>query len=457
MIWTPRPHQQVMLDWTLGREHSALFVAPGKGKTSVTLAAIERRLCDGSPGALVISPIRVKGTTWPDQSARWDHSSYLRVVDLNTEEGVDAWESGSADIYLTHYDMLASKVLRGKHYPGHAEKFLKRKKVPVDQIVWDELSYAKNHSSKRPNAVRAFNHHFRYRIGLTGTPVANSYMDLFAQIRLLDDGQRLGRHITRFRERYFTSDYMGYKFELRPGAKEQIDQAISDLALVITDDDVDDGLRSSFETITVPLPPEALDRYRTFAKELLMEVPDGEITAASAAVLSNKLLQFTSGAVYDAEGIPHVLHTAKVDALVALRRRLGNVPLLVITAFQHEKDRICAAIPGAVPFHERDIHAFGRGEIRTWVAQVQQLSHGIDGLQENCQHLCWFTSPWSHERDKQTNARLIRDGQTGAVHIYRLIVPNSIDEAVVETLEGKSATEKGLLKALKRMQADYLG
>lgn len=452
-----------MLDWVLGREHSALFVAPGKGKTVVTLAAIERRILDGSPGALVISPIRVAGTTWPDQAAQWDHSSWLRVVNLNTPEGVEAWETGGADIYLSHYDMLASSTVRRKqkdgsvketYYPGHAEKFLKRKRVPVDQIIWDELSYAKSHSSKRPNAVRAFNHHFKYRIGLTGTPVANSYMDLFAQARLLDDGKRLGTHITRFRERYFTSDYMGFNYELRPGAKEQIDEALSDLALVITDEDEDDGLVSTFETITVKLPPEALDRYRTFAKELLLEVPKGEITAASAAVLSNKLLQFTSGAIYDEDKNVHVLHTAKVDALVALRNRLGDAPLLVITAYQHEKDRICAAIPGAVPFHERDIHAFGRGEIKTWVAQVQQLSHGIDGLQRSCQHLCWFTSPWSHERDKQTNARIIRDGQSAEVHIYRLIVPKSIDEAVVETLAGKSATEKGLLKALKRMQAE---
>lgn len=454
MIWTPYPRQHRMLNWVLGRDHSALFVAPGKGKTVVTLAAIERRILDGSPGALVISPIRVAGTTWPDQVAQWDHSSWLRVVNLNTPEGAEAWEAGSADIYLSHYDMLASKDMRGKHYPGHAEKFLKRKRVPVDQIIWDELSYAKSHDSKRPNAVRAFNHHFKYRIGLTGTPVANSYMDLFAQARLLDDGKRLGTHITRFRERYFTSDYMGYSYELRPGAKEQIDAALSDLALVITDEDEDDGLVSNFETITVKLPPEALDRYRTFAKGLLLEIPKGEITAASAAVLSNKLLQFTSGAIYDEEKNVHVLHTAKVDALVALRKRIGDAPLLVITAYQHEKDRICAAIPGALPFHERDIHAFGRGEIKTWVAQVQQLSHGIDGLQRSCQHLCWFTSPWSHERDKQTNARIIRDGQSAEVHIYRLIVPKSIDEAVIETLAGKSATEKGLLKALKRMQSE---
>jgi hypothetical protein len=244
---------------------------------------------------------------------------------------------------------------------------------------------------------------------------------------------------------------MGYSFKLRSGAKEQIDNLLSDLCLVITGDD-SDLPASSVMDIPVVLPAEARKKYRELEKELLIEIKDKEIVALNAATLCGKLLQITGGAVYGEEKEIIHIHDAKIDALKKLRKQHGTEPILVLTAFKHESVRILAAIDGAEMFNEKRLDAWQRGEIHTWVADPRSLSHGIDGLQKSGRIAVWFTLTYSNETYLQTNARLIRTGQSAETLIYRLVSPNTIDDAVAEALREKTNIQTGLMGALKALQ-----
>lgn len=443
--FTPYPYQLAMLDWAKRKDDFALFVSCGMGKTVVTLKALEDRILDGaSRGALIVAPIRVCSITWPNQVARWGHSSWMRVAHLRTPEGMKAWDEGSADIYLINPEQLPKLVPR---------MFKGRKRIPVDTIVIDEISLFKNPNSKRGNALRPYLPMFKQRIGLTGTPVPNNYLDLFGQIRMLDDGKRLGRSFTHFRSTYFDqADYMGYSYKLKPGAKDQIDQRLSDLCLVMLGDDHLDLPTCATEDIPVTLPPHAKTAYKELEKELLLELEKSDVVALNAATLAGKLLQLTGGSIYGEERVVNHVHTAKIDALLKLRKKHKREPMLILTAFKHESARVLKAIPGARMFDERDLKDWQAGKIHTWVADPRSLSHGIDGLQQSGRIAVWFSLTYSHETYVQTNARLVRTGQSQETLIYRLVAGGTIDDAVAEALREKSDTQTGLLNALKALQ-----
>jgi SNF2-related domain len=462
-----------MLEWSDSLTRFCYFASPGLGKTAVLLKVLDKWFTEGtSKGALLIGPLRVSRITHPDQVAFWDHSSWMRVADMSTEEGAQAWEDGSADIYCINYDRLATieatrkcvnckakgcakcdKGYSTKKHPGFAERFLKgRKTLPVDTVVWDEISLCKDPSGKRANAVRAYNHLLPNRIGLTGTPVPNSYLDLFAQIRLIDDGQRLGHSFHAYRQRYFESDYMGFKWTLRPGAKETIDEKIADLCLVMLGDDYLDIPVCESIDVDVALPAAGLKAYKQMEKELLIELAKSDVVALNAAVLAGKLVQITSGSVYDENRDEQIIHTAKIDALVKLRKKIGDEPVLVLTQYKHENRRILEALPEAQMFDDRNRADWIAGRIKTWVANPASLSHGLDFLQHGGRTAIWFTEPWSSDRKIQTNARLVRTGQSRETKIYRLICRDTIDEAKAESLRNKSDEQSGLLNALKALQ-----
>ena len=445
MNFTPLPHQPRMIEWVQDRDSSALFCSPGMGKTVTVLTVLDNWRTEGEAnGALIVGPIRTLSVTWPNQIALWGHTRWMRVAQLRTPEGIKAWHDHSADVYLINPEMLP-KVL--------PKLFKGLKKMPVDTIIVDELSLAKNPQSKRFNALRPYLKYFRKRVGLTGTPVPNNYLDLFAQIRLLDDGNRLGKAFYAYRQSFFTSDYMGFKWTINKGAKETIDNKLADLCLVMLGDDYLDVPTCSTEDVEVAMPPEAKAAYKTLEKELLLELEhEPDVVAMSAAVLANKLLQATSGAIYTEEKTVHVLHDAKIKALQGIRKKHGKEPILVLTAYKHEMERVLQAIPGSRKFDERDMDEWQSGRIHTWVSHFGSLSHGIDGIQKSCSKAVWVTLPWSHEGYVQTNARVVRTGQSHETTIYRLITPGTMDEAVCEALRTKSDTESGLLMALKALQ-----
>jgi superfamily II DNA or RNA helicase len=332
--------------------------------------------------------------------------------------------------------------------------FPKRKDFtcPVDTLVIDELSLAKNPQSKRFKALHKHLAAIDRRWGLTGTPIPNNYLDLFMQVKMLDDGSRLGRTFTAYRDAYFyAADYMGYTYKLVTGSKEAIDGKLADLALVMVGDPTDLPASSVID-IPAVMPADARKQYKTLEKEMLAEIEDGEITAPSAGVLVNKLLQLTSGAVYDADRNVLPVHTAKISALRSVIARHQGEPVLVLCAFKHESARVLEAIRGARMFDERNLDDWKAGKIPVWVADPRSLSHGIDGLQVSCRIAIWVSLTYSHETYVQTNARLIRTGQTAETLIYRLICAGTIDDAVAEALRDKSDTQSGMLLAVRALQ-----
>lgn len=468
-----------MLEWLKSRDRSALFCSPGLGKTAVTLDAISERIASGeSRAALIVSPLRVTTVTWPNQIAHWNLSKWMKVAHLRTPEGWDRWKRGDFDVALINPEQLPTIERRIKcrtckgdliesldcedcedgyrtlATKGAVDKMFKgTRQSHVDTLVIDELSLAKDANSKRFRALWPWLDRFQYRIGLTGTPVPNNYLDLWGQIRLLDDGERLGRSYHHYKRTYFQqTDYMGYQFGLRPGAKEKIDAKLADLALTMLGDDWLDVPTCESIDVEVKLPPAAVTEYKKMEKELLIELEKSDVVALNAATLAGKLLQITGGAVYDEfRGVHHV-HDAKIEALKKLRKKHGKEPILVLCAFKHESARVLEAIPGARMFDENDLAAWQRGEIHTWVADARSLSHGIDGLQRSCRIAVWMTLTYSNETYLQTNARLVRTGQSYETIIYRIVVPGSIDDAVAAALRDKSDTQTGLLNALRALQ-----
>ena len=342
-------------------------------------------------------------------------------------------------------------------YPGFVARYIKGKKkhqLPVDSLLIDELSLAKTASSKRFNALRVWREMFDRIWGLTGTPAPNSYLDLWSQIRFLDNGERLGHTQAGYKQAYFYSNGEGLsaKYSLRPGAKEAIENKISDLALTMLSEDYLDVPTCNFEDVEVALCPKARREYVTMKKELLLEIESGEIEALNAAALTNKLLQITGGAVYDAEKNVHVLHDAKIKALKALIKRHPGEPILVLTQFKHERARLMEAIPGARLFHEKGMDDWIAGKIPVWIADPRSMSHGIDGMQHGGRIAVWFTLTYSNETYIQTNARLVRTGQSYETIVYRLIATDTVDEAVVEALRDKDDQQNGLFTALRALQ-----
>jgi SNF2 family DNA or RNA helicase len=442
----PFDYQVPMVEHLLANDRAALFVSPGKGKTVVTLTALDTlATCGQLRGALIVAPLRVCSITWPAQVARWAHTSWMRVANLRTAEGLAAWHDGTADIYLINSELLPNRL---------PLMFPKRKTFvcPVDTLVIDELSLAKNPQSKRFKALHKHLGGITRRWGLTGTPIPNNYLDLFMQVKMLDDGKRLGKTYSGFRDEYFfPADYMGYSFKLVTGSKEKIDRRLSDLALVMVGDPTDLP-SSSIIDIPAALPPAARKQYKTLKKEMLAEIADGENTAPSAGVLVNKLLQMTSGAVYDEDRNVLPVHDSKLEALRTLLDKHKGEPVLILSAFKHESARIIAAIPEARMFDEMLLGEWQAGRIPVWVADPRSLSHGIDGLQKSCRIAIWCSLTYSHETYVQTNARLIRTGQTAETIIYRIICPGTIDDAVAEALRDKSDTQSGMLHAVRALQ-----
>lgn len=482
-------YQDTMREWQRQRPVSGMFQSPGLGKTGVTLDWIDDLLTSGaSPGVLIICPLRVGLITWPNEIAKWSHSSWMRVANMRTQEGQQAWREGSAHVYICNFEMLntrevsfACKTCKGEAeaylggtgctdclHPKHQiptgrqtrkdygfiHKFLKKggKNLPVNALVIDELSVFKAPTGARSEALRAYSRKFPFKTGLTGTPAENSYLDLFNEVRMLDDGKRLGTSYTAYQKAFFDQDRNGFKWTLKPGAKEIIDAKIADLCLVMLSEDYLDVPTASAEDVIVTMPDKALKEYKTLQKKLIVELETGEITALSAATLCNKLLQWTGGAVYDEDKEVHVVHDAKIKELKKLLKKHKGEPVLVLTAYKHEMARVLEAIPGARRFHEKDLPAWQRGEIPVWVAQPKSLSHGVDGIQKSCRIAIWMTLPYGGGTYIQTNARVIRKGQSQNAIIYRILVKSSIDDAVAETLRTKNDDERGLMEAVRNLQ-----
>lgn len=465
--YIPLPYQPQMLEHLERTPKALLLVEMGLGKSVVVLKRISDMILNGeSNGCLICCPLRVKLLTWPDQCETWEHSAWLRVVDMSTPEGEQAWNEGSADIYLIHYDVLATREVtrkvKGKTvkrtYPGFVDKFLKgRKKIPINMVVYDEISVFKDPNGKRAAAMRTYHELMPFRVGLSGTPLGNSRLNLFNQVRMIDDGERLGRSFTQFRQWAAESDYMGYTWKMREGMAEKIDEKIADISLVLLCEDHAQLPPCYTEDIEVTLPPAAEKDYKKMEKELLLELEKGDIVSLNAAVLSNKLLQIGSGACYGEDREVHIIHDAKLDALKKLRKKLGpKEPLIVLVSFKHERERILQAIPGSRNFDVKDMDAWRQGKIHTFVADARSIGHGIDSLQTSCCNMVFYTPYWSSEVTKQVIKRIWRRGNFRDTYIWRLVCKIkgkiTMDEIVIESNRTYADEQSAMFRSLQRLR-----
>jgi SNF2 family DNA or RNA helicase len=444
MNFKPTEEQERMISHLLKNDIAALFCLMGKGKTVSTLTALSYLFSDmASKGALIVSPLRVNNLTWPDECAKWDHTRWMKVANLRTDEGRESLRRQDAQIYLLNYDMLQN--FRKTYIDP-----LGKKSPPFDIVVWDELSMAKNPQGKRIRAVRAFTwKHCTRRWGLTGTPSPNSLLDLFGQILLLDKGDRLGHSMQGFKFHYFnTVDFNGYKWAPKSFAKDAIEQKISDIALVI------DGEEWEIEEVDelVTLPHEALKTYKKMKDELIIEFSEGRnVTSMNAASLVTKLSQISSGAVYlsDNEHQEYqVIHDEKIKKLKELLADGQNT--IVVFKFKHERDRIKQAIPDAIIFDEAICPDWNAGKIKIMLAHPKSMSHGLN-LQGGGHRIIWTTPTYSREEYDQLNARLARRGQHNRVKVVRLIAKKTSDKLVYEVLKSKGDSQKALMEAVRKL------
>lgn len=444
--------QRLAVAHLLAHERAALFAGLGLGKTIATLVAFDGlRTLGDAQSMLVVATIRVCNLTWPDEIQKWAEFRHLRVANLRTKEGWRAFLNAEADVYLCNYEMLP-KVAGAIDTYG----------CPFDVVAFDEMTKAKNPQSKRINAFRQMLPPHVRRWGLTGTPTPNSYLDLFAQVRLLDDGQRLGRSFDQYKRTYFHPvDYMEYDWRLNEGSDKTIQSRIADLCLTLLSKDYGVEVPINEEDLEVSMPDPAREQYDTLEKELLLLIGDGEapVTAASAGVLVNKLLQVCGGAVYDEERKVRVLHSAKIDALKSYCKA-NPEPLLIVYNYRHELERIAAALPGCVKFEDAKTPAaqsdvekrWNAGKISRLLVHPASASHGLN-FQFGGNRILWFSPTWSRENYDQLNARLARQGQKNApVTVTRILCPGTMDDAVVETLRNKDTEQRALLSALKNLR-----
>lgn len=444
MKFIPLPQQVHTVKHMLDHRNSLVFSDPGTGKTAATLEVIATLLADHEiKGVLLIAPLRVTLLTWPAEAAKYDQFRWMRVVNLRHPEGKAAWARGEADIYLLNPEMLPA-------FCSQPWGIFKRKEIPVDMLVIDELSRFKAPSGKRARALAPYRQFFKRHVGLTGSPAANGLLDLFAPVRIIDGGERLGSSFTQFRERYFTSDWNGWKWTLRESAKENIERKIADITITQRREDWLHLPPTSTEDVEVSMGTELRKQYTKFQKELLLQLQRGEIVALNAASLVQKLLQFTSGAIYDEDRTVHVIHSAKIDALVKLVKQI-KAPVLVATAFIHERERILKAVKGAEEFSEGRLEAWNRGEIPCWVADPRAIGHGLN-LQAGSCNIIWFSLTYSRELFDQMCCRLIRTGQDKPTTIWRLMIPFTVDDAVAEALRIKGEGQDALMSTLQNLE-----
>ena len=392
---------------------------------------------------LVIAPKRVAENTWSKESAKWEHLQHLRVSKVigTLRERQEALAT-PADVYVINRENVVWLVdTVGKRWP-----------FPV--VIIDELSSFKSAQAKRWKALRRVRGQIRRIIGLTGTPRPNGLEDLWPELYLLDQGERLGRTLSAFRARYLLPDKMNghvvYSYRPKEGAEAEVYDRMSDICMSIRKEDVLSLPGQIYEDVVLTPPPALLRQYKKFERDKVMECldADGQIVAGTEAALTNKLLQFANGAIYDMDGQAHELHSVKLDALEELLEEAGGDPVLVLYAYKHDADRIQQRVKCRTLDTPDDIDAWNRGEIPVAIAHPASIGHGLN-LQEGGHIIVWFGLTWSLELYQQANERLNRPGQQHVCRIYHLLLQGTHDERVLKALSNKDKGQAAAIEALR--------
>ena len=442
MKFIPHDYQQYAIDFIKSHKTSAVLLDMGLGKTVITLTALNDLLfdCFEISRVLVIAPLRVARNTWPQEIGKWEHLKHLRYsVAVGTEK--ERWEAlrKSASLY----------IINRENVPWLVEKT----DFTYDAIVIDELSSFKNWSSKRFKALMKVRPLAKRVIGLTGTPSGNGLMDLFAEFKVLDMGQRLGRFITKYRQDYFVPDKRNgqvvFSYVPLPGAEERIYEKIADITISMKAADhlkMPELIESEY---SVRMDEAEKKMYDSMCEQLVLQMKGDEVTAANAGVLSGKLSQMANGAVYTDDGATLHIHDRKLDALEDIIESMNGKPLLVAYWFRHDAERIEKRVPCVRLDTDDAIARWNRGEIHVALIHPASAGHGLN-LQSGGSTLVWFGITWSLELYQQTVARLYRQGQnSNTVVVRHIIAEGTIDERILRALKRKDKTQTALIEAVK--------
>ena len=443
MKYKAHEYQEYATKFIEENEESAVFLECGLGKSVITLTAIKNLMALGEVSrVLVVAPLRVGKTTWPEEIGKWDHLGGLTyaVAIGSVAERLNALKA-KADITIINRE--------------NVEWLIDKSGMPFDydMLVIDELSSFKSFKAKRFKALLKVRPQITRVVGLTGTPSSNGLMDLWAEFRLLDLGERLGRYITRYRLAYFTPDKRNaqvvFSYKPLPGAEERIYDKIDDITISMRASDYLKLPSLVMNTVVVEMGDKEKEIYDNLCDDMVVSLGDNEIDAVNAASLSNKLLQMANGAVYGEEQSVHRIHDEKLNALEDLIESANGKPVLVAYWFKHDLARIKAKFPFVREIKtDADIRAWNRGEIEVGVIHPASAGHGLN-LQTGGSTLIWFGLTWSLELYQQTNARLYRQGQKNTVVIHHIVTKGTIDERVLKALEKKEKTQNSLIDAVK--------
>jgi SNF2 family DNA or RNA helicase len=446
MKFIPHSYQEYAANHILNNPAAGLFLDMGLGKTVTTLTAIDDLLFLGEVNKiLVIAPLRVAEDTWSTEIDKWDHLNLKISKVLGTVKERTIALNIDADVYVTNRENVEWLV---KEYFD---------KWPFDMVVIDELSSFKSSKAKRFRALRKVRPYFKRIVGLTGTPAPNSLLDLWPQLYLLDGGQRLGKTISSYREQYFKpgnrNQFVVYNWNLKEGAEEAIHNKISDICISMKAEDYLAMPERIDNEININLPDKVMNTYNQFEKDLVLELGEDDITASNAAVLTNKLLQMSNGAIYSEKHEVVEIHEEKLKALLDIIEAANGKAVLVFYSFQHDFDRIISFLKSkklnAVGLEDsKDIKKWNEGKTPVLLVHPAGAGHGLN-LQYGGNIIVWFGLTWSLELYQQANARLYRQGQKENVIIHHLIAKNTVDEDVMRALGSKEISQNTLLEAVK--------
>lgn len=451
MKFIPHKYQRIALGRIYDTPRVGLLLDMGLGKTVITLTAIEDLIYNRFEveKVLVIAPLRVAEDTWSRESQKWDHLQHLRISKiLGTPTQRRKALAQDADIYIINRENVVW-LTNELSSVGNAWDF--------DMVVIDELSSFKSSKAQRFRALKKYITRSKRVVGLTGTPAPNGLIDLWSQIYLLDCGERLGKTVTGYRERYFLPDKRNqttiFSYKPKEESEKAIYDKISDICVSMSAEDWLDMPERIDNVQHVQLSAAELKLYEEFEKEQYLEFMQGKVTATSAAALTNKLLQFSNGAMYLDDGNYKVTSDKKLDALAEIVDTSQGQPILCFYSYRHDCERILKKFKNAKKLESAaDIEAWNNGDIPLLLAHPAGAGHGLN-LQAGGNIIVWFGLTWSLELYQQANARLYRQGQQNTVIIHHLITDGTVDARVLDSLQGKRDVQDELLESLKAKYA----
>ena len=445
MEFKPHPYQQYAIEYIEKHPTAALFLECGLGKTAITLSALQSLMLDSFEvkRCLIVAPLRVARDTWPAEIEKWDH-----LKGLTFEVAVGDEKTRIAAIKNAMRNNTRIVIINRENVPW----LIANTPWIYDMVVLDELSSFKSSKALRFKALRKIRPRIERIVGLTGTPAPNGYMDLWAQFRILDQGERLGKFITHYRKKYFTLDPFKKfaDYEIKPDSAKRINDKISDITVsmqAVEHLKMPELLKQQ-EVITMS--ESEYGRYQELKRKKVLQLGDEKVTAKNAASLCGKLSQLANGAIYDEEGKILEVHERKLDALEDLIEEANGKPTLVAYWFKHDYERIKKRIPGVREIKtSEDIKDWNDKKIKVGLIHPASAGHGLN-LQQGGSYMIWFGLTWSLELYEQTNARLWRQGQKSqTVVIKHIIAKGTVDEMIYEALINKHVTQSALMNAVR--------